>query len=74
MQQNLFQDDIEQSQHEEAISRLCTEYPAQSELIRKNYLETLEPLIADACIRTYLPIFVSRKVKSFLEEDQKTEH
>ena len=37
------------------------------ELIRKNYLEDLEPLIADASIRIYQPIFVSRKVSNGLE-------
>jgi hypothetical protein len=67
MDQILFQDDIERHQHEEAIKLLCDEYPDQCELIQKNYLENLTPLIADASIRTYLPIFVSRKVKNGLE-------
>ncbi len=62
----LFQDDIERNQHEDAINRLCDEYPEQRELIRKNYQESLVPLLAVASIRTYLPIFVSRKVKDGL--------
>jgi hypothetical protein len=69
MKPELFQDDIEMHQHEEAIDRLCNEYPDQCELIRENYLKNLEPLIADASIRTYLPIFVSRKVKNGLENN-----
>ena len=66
MDQSLFQDEIERNQHEEAINRLCDEYPEQCELIRQNYLANLEPLLADASIRTYLPIFISRKVKDGL--------
>ncbi len=62
-----FQDDIEKNQHEEAINRLCEQYPEQQELVRSNYLAELEPLMADASIRTYLPIFVSRKVKDNLD-------
>lgn len=62
-----FQDEIEKNQHEEAINRLCEQFPNQQDMIRSSYLENLEPLIADATIRTYLPIFVSRKVKSALE-------
>jgi len=67
MDPNLFQDEIEMNKHEEAISRLCDEYPVQCELIRKSYIENLEPMLADASIRTYLPIFISRKVKDNLE-------
>ncbi len=63
-----YQDELEKNQHEEAINRLCDEYPQQCELIRKSYFENLEPLISDASIRTYLPIFVSRKVKNSLEK------
>ncbi|SHJ17362.1 Protein of unknown function [Malonomonas rubra DSM 5091] len=62
-----FQDDIEKNQHEEAINRLCEQFPGQQDQVRKNYLANLEPMIADASIRTYLPIFVSRKVKDYLE-------
>ncbi len=62
-----YQDELEEKQHEEAISRLCQEYPEQKELIRRQYFENLDPLITDARIRTYLPIFVSRKVKTVLQ-------
>ena len=61
-----FQDDIEKNKHEEAIKQLCEQFPGQQEQIRENYLANLEPMIADASIRTYLPIFVSRKVKNSL--------
>ena len=67
MKSALFLDEVEKNQHEAAISRLCDEYPAKCEFIRKSYLENLEPMIADASIRTYLPIFISRKVKDTLE-------
>jgi hypothetical protein len=63
----VFKNEIERNQHEEAINRLCDEFPKQSDLIRKYYLENLESLIADASIRTYLPIFVSRKVRKHLD-------
>jgi len=67
MDQELFQNDIERSQHEEAINYLCDEFPQQCDLIRTSYLETLQPLLADASIRTYLPIFVSRKIRNYLD-------
>lgn len=67
MSQINFQDEIEKNQHEEAINRLCEQFPNQQDAIRASYIENLEPMIADATIRTYLPIFVSRKVKSTLE-------
>ena len=67
MGQIFYQDDVEKNQHEEAINRLCEQFPGQQDFVRENYLENLEPLIADATIRTYLPIFVSRKVKNNLE-------
>lgn len=64
----LFQDDVEKNLHEEAIKRLCDQYPGQQALIRKHYLENLEPQIANATIRTYLPIFISRKVEQSLKK------
>ena len=67
MSRILFQNELEEQQHEAAIDRLCDEYPEQSELIRQNYYQNLAPLLSDATIRTYLPIFVSRKVKDTLE-------
>lgn len=67
MSQIDFQDETEKNQHEEAINRLCDQYPNQQDAIRTSYLENLEPMIADATIRTYLPIFVSRKVKDNLK-------
>ncbi len=63
-----YHDELEAKQHEEAMNRLCEEFPDQQEFIRKNYLETLDPLIVDASIRTYLPIFVSRQVKARLQK------
>jgi len=67
MNQIRFKDDLEKNQHEEAISLLCEQFPGQNDLIRSSYMKNLEHLIADAHIRTYLPIFVSRKVRLSLE-------
>jgi hypothetical protein len=67
MSQIFFQDELEKKQHEEAIKNLCDQFPDQQDLIRENYLQSLEPLLEDASIRTYLPIFVSRKIKAELE-------
>lgn len=61
-----FKDEIEKSQHEEAINQLIEEFPEHRDLVRVSYLENLQHLIIDATIRTYLPIFVSRQVKDFL--------
>lgn len=66
MTSTMFKNELEEKQHEEAIKALCQEYPEKCQSIRKNYLDTLEPLILDAQIRTYLSIFVTRKVKALL--------
>jgi hypothetical protein len=57
---------MEAKQHEEAIKSLCQEYPEKQQFIRENYLDTLKQMILDAQIRTYLSIFVTRKVKELL--------
>lgn len=62
----LFKNELEEKQHEEAIRTLCQEHPEKQEYIRSRYLEALEPMIYDAQIRTYLSIFVTRKVKALL--------
>ncbi|PLY01567.1 MAG: hypothetical protein C0622_06930 [Desulfuromonas sp.] len=69
MELSLYQDDMEQSQHEDAINRLCELYPEQCEQIEQSYLENLKDLLSGATIRTYLPIFVSRKVKETLTSE-----
>lgn len=66
MTSTIFKNELEEQQHEEAIRSLCQEYPEKQQFIRENYLETLEPMIIDAQIRTYLSIFVTRKVKALL--------
>ncbi|MBN2793045.1 MAG: DUF3562 domain-containing protein [Desulfuromonadales bacterium] len=66
MKPDLFQDEDEMRQHLEAISSLCDEFPGRQRQISERYRENLKPLLADATIRTYLPIFVSRKVKADL--------
>lgn len=62
----LFKNELEEKQHEEAIRNLCQEHPEKEQFIRSRYLEALEPMIYDAQIRTYLSIFVTRKVKDLL--------
>lgn len=66
MTPTIFKNELEKQQHEDAIRSLCQEYPEKQQFIRENYLETLEPMIIDAQIRTYLSIFVTRKVKALL--------
>lgn len=66
MKTAIFKDQLEEKMHDEAIDALCHEYPGKQQFIREHYLKTLKPMISEAQIRTYLPIFVSRKVKSLL--------
>ncbi|MEA3363885.1 MAG: hypothetical protein U9Q61_11545 [Thermodesulfobacteriota bacterium] len=66
MTSTMFKNELEENQHEEAIKVLCQEYPERCQFIQKNYLDTLKPMIFDAQIRTYLSIFVTRKVKALL--------
>jgi len=63
----LFKDNLEQQQHEKAISGLCQLYPGQDEFIRQRYIENLAPLIVGAKIRNYLTILTVRKVVRLLE-------
>ena len=68
METSLFEDERELKQHEDAIDRLCQEHPDQCDLIRDTYLQHLEPMLSEARIRTYLSIFVSRKVTAELNK------
>jgi hypothetical protein len=63
----LFQDDTEKAKHEDAIDRLCQENPDHAEFIRRTYLEILEKVSAEATIRTYLTILISKEVKALLK-------
>jgi len=67
MAAELFKDELEKNQHEEAIRLLCEEHPEKQQYIRKSYLQALEPMSCDAQIRTYLSIFATRKVKTLLQ-------
>ncbi len=69
MNRALFRNEVEAKQHEEAVSSLCQLYPQQCEFIQQRYEELLAPLIAEASIRTYLPIFISRQVSGLLERE-----
>ena len=62
-----FATDTEKNQHESAIEQLCGEYPQQSGNIRLLYEEELAEMMSDATIRSYLSIFISRKVRSKID-------
>ncbi len=66
MDTNLFQNDVEKHQHENAVEVLCNQYPEQCELIRSSYEEKLYKLLPEATIRSYLPIFISRDIRRAL--------
>jgi len=68
MNLDIFMDEHEREQHEEAINQICRQFPEQQEFIRQSYLEKLTPLSSEAQIRTYLPIIVSRQVFALLEK------
>lgn len=59
----LFQNDVEKSQHENAIESLCEQYPDYCMQIRLKYEEELTKLLPQAKIRAYLPIFISRDIR-----------
>ena len=63
---DIYHDELEQKQHEEAIKSICQQYPEQKEFIRQSYLETLTPLSSEARIRSYLPIIVTRQILDLL--------
>jgi hypothetical protein len=62
----IFEDEAEKAKHEEAIERLCQEYPEKVDFIRQCYLEILERVSPEATIRTYLTILISKEVKALL--------
>lgn len=66
MATGIFRNDVEEHQHEQAIQRLCQQYPERRDFIRQSYLENLAPLSSEATVRTYLSIFVSRQVRALL--------
>jgi hypothetical protein len=66
----MFQNDQEKTNHEDAINRLCQEYADREEFIRDNYMGMLDEYVPQATIRTYLPIIISREVKSLLLKQQ----
>lgn len=70
MDKNIFQDELEKTSHEDAIKRLCQEYPGRDQFIQETYMELLEPLISEATIRTYLAIFISRQIKAMISKQR----
>lgn len=70
-----FKTDAERHQHESAMEELCQEFPDQCPLVRATYQERLQQSLADANIRTYLPIFISRQIRDRLRgSEQPTSH
>lgn len=65
-----FKTDAERHQHEHAVEALCEEFPDQCPLVRASYRERLQQSLADASIRTYLPIFISRQIRQRLRTSE----
>ena len=65
-------DNANRLKHEEAMDRLCEEYPDRREFIRDTYSEILKRVAADATVHTYGPIFISREVKTLLKMKELT--
>lgn len=63
---------MEKAKHEEAIERLCSEFPDRSDFVRSCYLEVLGKVATDATIRTYLPVLITREVKTLLKIQELT--
>jgi len=71
MKQNIFQDDREKGQHEDAINQLCQEFPGQEDSVLNCYWDHLAQFTGQATIRTYLTILVSREVRKYLAGQEK---
>ncbi len=67
-----FKNDLEKNQHEAAIKMLCQEYPEQCPRIRSTYEEQLKRILPEATIRSYLSIFIARKVRESIEPGSAT--
>ncbi len=74
MNKALFSNDVEKNQHESALQLLCEEFPAQSQQVTELYENELAAMITEATIRSYLPIFISRKVREVIGAENKRPH
>jgi hypothetical protein len=70
---HIFLDEAEKAKHRDAIHRLCEEFPDKVDFIRHSYLEVLERVAAEATIRTYLTILITREVKTLLRIQELTQ-
>lgn len=59
----LFQNDVEKNQHENALEALCDRYPDRRDEISSAYEQQLTEQLPDAAIRSYLPIFITKKIE-----------
>ena len=66
----MFENDVEKNQHEGAIEMLCEQFPGQCGQIRVSYVEQLSEILPEATIRSYLPIFIARRIKRDIEESR----
>lgn len=69
MDSAMFENEVEQNQHEDAIETLCEQYPNQCSRIRLSYEQQLTAILPEATIRSYLPIFISRSIRRSIETD-----
>ncbi len=66
----LFKNDVEKNQHENAIEVLCDQFPDRCGLIRTRYEKQLSEILPEATIRSYLPIFITRRIRHQLEDEK----
>ncbi len=74
MNKALFSSDVEKNQHESALLLLCEEFPTQSRQVIELYENELAAIITEATIRSYLPIFISRKVREVIGAQNQRPH
>jgi len=68
MTSSLFKNEAEENHHKNAVQVLCEEYPDYSQFIHDIYLELLSASLPTATIRSYLPIFISRRVRARIKK------
>ncbi len=74
MNKALFSSDVEKYQYESALQLLCEEFPTQSRQVIELCENELAAIITEATIRSYLPIFISRKVREVIGAQNQRPH
>jgi hypothetical protein len=62
----IYESEIEQSQHEQAIEALAEELQCDVEQVQQVYERELRKLKSDAKVTDYLPLFVARRTRAVL--------